>query len=295
MSRIHEALRKAEAEAGRLNGDPDGGAIAVSSIATLEEDPAQDVAAMGSPEVDFRIRQTEWSPDAERMIFWRGDEETVSTEQFRRLRSRLYHLREQQPFKTVLVSSALPGEGKSFLASNLAHALSRRQNTRVALIDGDMRCPRLHESLGAPCEPGLSDLLRGSASQNEIVQAGPIPNLLFVPGGIRIDNSSELIANGKLAGLLAALSQQCDWVIVDSPALIPVSDGLLLAGICDAALMVVRSGVTPADAAERACQELKRRRLLGVALNWVTGKQAGGYYYSSYYDKNRTNGKAKGK
>ena len=105
------------------------------------------------------------------------------TEEFRTLRSRLYHLREKMPLKTVLVTSALPKEGKSFTATNLAQVMVRQQGRRVLLIDADLRAPRLHRMLGTTSDPGLSDYLQGKSDEFSIMQRGPLENLFFIPSG----------------------------------------------------------------------------------------------------------------
>ena len=120
------------------------------------------------------------------------------TEEFRTLRSRLYHLREKMKLKTVLVTSALPKEGKSFTAANLAQVLVRQQGRRVLLIDADLRAPRLHLMLGASAGPGLSDYLQEKSDEFSIMQRGPMENLFFIPGGTGIEDPAESVGSGRL-------------------------------------------------------------------------------------------------
>jgi Mrp family chromosome partitioning ATPase len=107
--------------------------------------------------------QPGWNVDPSQSAFASPDAPVSITEQFRTLRSRLYQIRDKQPLSTVLVTSALPAEGKTFIASNLAQAMVRQQDKRVLLIDADLRCSRLHHTLGAPVSPGLSDYLMSKA------------------------------------------------------------------------------------------------------------------------------------
>jgi capsular exopolysaccharide synthesis family protein len=213
-------------------------------------------------------------------------------EQFRTLRSNLLQLRDTQALKTVLVTSALPQEGKTFIALNLAHAVVRQRETRALLIDADLRYPRLHLSLGAPASPGLSEYLRGAAQESALLQRGPLENLFFLPGGATVPNAAELLVNGRLKRLLEWLSPAFDWIILDSPPAIPVSDARLLADHCDGVLMVVSAGMTPFDLAQKVRQQFRDKRLLGVVLNRAKwGSTYGSYYYYGYGDKRKNNGK----
>jgi capsular exopolysaccharide synthesis family protein len=216
-------------------------------------------------------------------------ESVAGAEEFRTLRSHLYLIRDRQPLQKLLVTSPLPLEGKTFTALNLAQVIVRQQERRVLLIDADLRRSRLHVSLGAPAFPGLSDYLSGVADEFDVVQRGPLDNLFFIPGGTPSPNPSELIANGRLRLLLQRVGPAFDWIVVDSPPMLPVSDAKLLAELCDGVLVLIRAGATPYDLAQKACQELPEKRLLGVVLNRVA---AAGRYNSYYYDrKDRPNKK----
>jgi protein-tyrosine kinase len=312
MSRIHEALKKAEQERAASQGGAMQSGIVSTPVADSPLSPevtahlpggadaglsAAGVSAFGptaNPDTLLsRCPQMEWKPNQETMLFLNGDDNARGTEEYRRLRSRLYHLREKMNLKTMLVTSALPGEGKSFTASNLAQVLVRQQGRRVLLIDGDLRGPRLHQMLGTTVDPGLSDYLQGRYDDFSIMQRGPMENLFFIPSGSEIDDPSELVGNGKLKTLIQRVSSLFDWIIIDSPPAIPVSDASLLAKACDGVLMVVRSNVTPADAARRARLEFPEESLIGVVLN-ATHSEATPYerYYYETYEKNGNSAKS---
>jgi capsular exopolysaccharide synthesis family protein len=178
----------------------------------------------------------------------------------------------------------LPKEGKSFTAANLAQVMVRQHGRRALLIDADLRGPRLHQMLGTSSSPGLSDYLQGQNDEFSIMQRGPLENLFFIPSGNAIKDPSELIGNGRLQQLLQRLEPLFDWIIVDSPPAVPVSDASVLANACDGVLMVVRSNVTPSDAARRALQEFPEDALVGVVLNGASGGDAqyARYYYEAY-------------
>jgi capsular exopolysaccharide synthesis family protein len=201
-------------------------------------------------------------------------------EQFRTLRSRLYQIRDKQPLRSVLVTSSLSGEGKTFVANNLAHALARQQNCRVLLIDADLRRPDLHQGFGAPNSPGLSEYLKGEAQEMGVIQRGLPEYLCFIAGGSKPQNPAELIANGRLKSLLQTIGPVFDWVILDSPPTLPVSDALMLAELCDGVLTVIRAAQTGFDSAQKSCQQLREKNLLGVALNCADEGAAYGSYYN---------------
>ncbi|HZQ70107.1 MAG TPA: CpsD/CapB family tyrosine-protein kinase [Terriglobales bacterium] len=298
MSRIHEALKRAEQErASGVTGGPGESTPALdmagaAPAAALETDvmpvsPA--LSAMGSqftPDTMLaRCPQTNWNPDLKTMLFFGTEEQAYGTEEFRTLRSRLYQLREKQPLKKVLVSSALPKEGKSFVAANLAQVMVRQHGRRALLIDGDLRGARLHSALGTAAVPGLSEYLLGQTDEFSIMQRGPMENLFFIPSGRVVSSPAELLANGRLKLLLSRVEPLFDWIILDSSPSVPVSDAGLLANYCDGVLLVVRSNATPHDAARKAREEFKESHLVGVVLNGIEidANSYTRYYYGSSY------------
>jgi protein-tyrosine kinase len=306
MSRIHEALKKAEQERAALQGGlaQPGSVVpaAESPVTETEAVPAEVMAAaaadgprlasampsFGSPfSIDAllaRCPQLQWKPDTKTMLFFNGNDSARGTEEFRTLRSRLYHTREKMALKKILVTSALPKEGKSFTAANLAQVMVRQHGRRVLLIDADLRGPRLHMMLGTTSSPGLSDYLQGGNDEFSIMQRGGMENLFFIPSGKQISDPSELVANGRLKLLLQRVEDLFDWIIIDSPPAVPVSDASVLAKACDGVLMVVRSNATPVDMAQRARQEFPDQSLVGVVLNGMDHESIpySRYYYEAY-------------
>ena len=299
MSRIHEALKKAQQErtANHLGSimedstEPSSSNGAVRTTDAPEVAIPHDIAATSAPKTDSRslgfdelranCTRPPWNIDPNLMVFSSTDPFAVGAEQFRTLRSRLYRIRESQPLRTVLIASAAPAEGKTFVAANLAQSFVRQRGCRVLLIDGDLRSPRLHSLLGAPSNPGLADYLQSEAKIFDVVQKSQNDDFFFIPAGNHVTHPSELISNGRFKELLERLGPMFDWVIVDSPPILPVSDGSVLAGTCDGVLLVVRAGSTPSEAAQRACHELKNGKIVGVVLNTVE-QDAGTYGYGHY-------------
>jgi protein-tyrosine kinase len=300
MSRIHEALKKAEQERAAVQS-VDHVVLptnAVGAPATTRVNPQDGgTGAMSRSGVhatltanylrfdDLRAHcaHPHWHLDPNVNVFFNPSLNEHAAEQFRTLRSRLYQLRGAQQLRTLLVTSALPGEGKTFVTGNLAQAIVRQPDRRVLMIDADLRCSRLHVPLGAPSNPGLTDYLRGEADEMGIVQHGQQGNLCFIPGGNEVTNPSELLSNGRLKTLLDRVTPVFDWVILDSPPCLPVADASVVAELVDGVLMIVRAASTPSPTAQRACRELKGRNLVGVVLNAMEEADTyGAHYYTGY-------------
>ena len=299
MSRIHEALKKAEQERASVQGGVPSSFTSsrVAEVPVYEESVAAAAPPnLGMPEFAgpfsletllSRCSQPEWKPDLETMLFMNGSDGARGTEEYRTLRSRLYHVRERMTLKKLLVTSALPKEGKSFTSANLAQVMVRQHGRRALLIDADLRGPRLHQMFGAPAGPGLAEYLTGKADEAAVIQRSPMEGLFFIPSGEGIENPAELVASGKLKVLLQRLEPLFDWIIIDSPPVVPVSDAAVLSKVCDGVLMVVRSNSTPSDLARKARMEFPDQMLIGVVLNGTDHETAQyeRYYYESYEKK----------
>jgi protein-tyrosine kinase len=299
MSRIHEALKKAEQERAAAQGTYAETAQPVPGASGNFGPPLAESGASAAPALATqfsldnllaRCTVANWNPDPQTMLFFSGQDNAVGMEEFRTLRSRLYQIREKMPLKKLLVSSSVPREGKSFVAANLAQVLVKQHGRRVLLIDGDLRGPKLHMVLGTSEMPGLSDYLMGERDEFAVMQRGPMDNLFFIPAGKRVSSPAELVANGRLKILMNRVEGLFDWIVVDSPPAVAVSDASLLANFCDGVLLVVRSTMTPFDLARRARTEFGDKQLLGVVLNGVDADASGysRYRYNYGTEENRT-------
>jgi protein-tyrosine kinase len=305
MSRIHEALQRAYRERGKLPVSEDHQVAELTITSVVEEPP------LVKPELVLdNIAQHPWKPVV--TTFPTLTDRGAGVEQFRRLRSQIYQAHAETPLKTILIASAMPSEGKSFVAANLAMSLARNSVNNILLIDGDLRRPTLHNLLGAPNTPGLSDYLQGNATLIDIMQryrrpktpgdtgADIISNLTFIPSGKASDNSSELVANHHIEDLIATASPYFNWIVIDSPPVLAVTDAIDLARAADAILMVAREASTRYDVAQRAQAALSSSRILGFVLNAATEAPRKNsydygyhYYHSESEDADRTR-KSKG-
>jgi protein-tyrosine kinase len=298
MSRIHEALKKAAQDRATqtptaVTADLVDGAAEINRHIEPAKDPIRaerlrleapdprfkDARVLSYEELVKRCSHPKWTLDARNSVFVGADSDRVGAERFRTLRSRLYQIAGAQQLKKLLITSSIPAEGKTFVAANLAQSIVRQPDRRVLLIDADLRASRLHQTLGAPSGPGLSDYLCGEVDEHTIIQNGLEGNLCFIPGGQQVANPSELLLRDRMKTLLDRMAEIFDWIIIDSPPALPVHDASMLADQCDGVLFVVRAGSTDSEIAQRVAAEFRDKNLLGVVLNRVDSADT----YSSYY------------
>ena len=295
MSRIHEALKKAAQErSSRLSSGTSPEFVDVSADVSRTTVPSEDRAApllvdlppkqdssfLSFEELVKKCARPQWQPDPRSNVFDSAHTDQIGAESFRTLRSRLYQIAGTRQLKRILVTSSIPEEGKTFVAANLAQSLARQDNSRVLLIDADLRVSRLHQMLGAPDTPGLADYLRGEADECAVIQRGLEGNLCFIPGGSPVSNPSELLLGARMKHLLERVTPVFDWLVLDSPPALPVHDASLIADLCDGVLFVVRAGETNFEVARKASSEFRDKNLLGVVLNRAQQNDSyDGYYY----------------
>src|SRR5271168_5319265 len=247
MSRIHEALKKAAEE--RSSKLAAGSATDLVDVATdFGRAPLVEPAHAAPVRQDFRSDANpsqfgfeelvkncvhlKWHPDPRTSVFHGADSKKVGAERFRTLRSRLYQIATAQQLKKVLVTSSIPAEGKTFVAANLANSIVRQNDRSVLLIDGDLRASRLHQALGAPSTPGLTDYLRGEPDGFPVIQKRSEGNLFFYPCGNPGFKPSELLLGERMKGLLDRVTPLFDWIILDSPPALPVHRSARMLASC---------------------------------------------------------------
>ena len=204
-------------------------------------------------------------------------------ESFRTVRTNLLFSSADEGGRRVVVTSTGPGEGKTVVATNLAVALAQA-GQRVLLVDADMRKPRVHTVFGQPQEPGLSNVLVGNAKASEAVHTTTVPGLWVMPSGLHPPNPAELLGSKRFKDFMASLSQHFDWVMIDTPPVMAVTDSSVIAHLATGVLFVVGAEMTSRHAAQRALEQLEQARgkFIGAVLNRVD-LQHNSYYYSQYY------------
>ena len=206
-------------------------------------------------------------------------------EAFKTVRTNVLFSSAEEGMRTLVVTSAGPGEGKSLVASNLAIAMAQA-GQRVLLIDADMRRPRVHEIFELNQEPGLSNVLAGNAKSSESVHKSATAGLWVLPAGHIPPNPAELLGSKRYADFVASLATHFDWVIIDTPPVMVVADASICANKATGVVFVVGADHTSRHAARAAVEQLDAAsaHLIGAVLNRVDLVR-NPYYYSAYYRK----------
>lgn len=297
MSRIDEALKRAQSPlAGRVTSRVVEAPIRRADEPTIDEYPLESLESRASRDDFDRVLTTPEQPavareedrhqlarlDANGKLVVSHARNAVSLEQYRRLAATLHEAQVGKGLKTVVVTSAVPKEGKTLTAVNLALTLSESYGRRVLLVDADLRRPSVHEVLGIPNAKGLSEVLRSERPELPLIQVSPLLSVL--PSGRPDNNPLAGLSSERMRILLDEVSAQYDWVILDTPPLALLSDGQLLVRLTQAAVFVIRAGSTPFSVVNRAIDELGREFIIGVVLNGVEeGAIPATAYYGDYY------------
>lgn len=272
MGKVYEALQRAEAERGRRGA------------------PVQGITAPAAPAVE-RARARARSGRLARIVGWfrsRGEADATDdanafnkrrisllqpdsfvAEQFRTLRARLDALAAERPVRTIAVTSAMPDEGKTTAALNLALVSSMNLDRRVLLVDCDLRRPKLHVALGLRPECGLAEVLSGDATLERAVVPVEGTSLRVLPVRATPSNPSELLASDRMRSLVEEVARSYDQVIFDMPPTLALPDAKTVSELTDGLVFVVRANSTPRDDVAAALDILDRRRVLGLVLNGV--------------------------
>jgi len=228
-----------------------------------------------NPLLAFPSLDTNVPPNSRLVNFTAPD--SLAAEKFRFLGVRLRQLRQGKTLKKVLITSTIAEEGKSLVSANLAGVLARRKE-RVLLIEGDMRRPTLAQQFGLGRLGGLAEWLQnGQRTASNVYHLGG-PDFWLMPAGDPPANPLELIQSGRLSQLMEQLEPSFDWVIIDSPPLLPLADTTVWSRLADGILLVAREGVTERKPLQRGLEILKKSDLLGVVLNGCSNSDHENYY-----------------
>ena len=288
MSRVHDALRKAANEKSEASAPPPSRtARAIVAQALSNEQEKESAPSTALPEagivpnerssvaaavltdnssdlerLDEIIRlapSVPFTPSPDALLVSPSKPKDAPAEEFRSLRTRLNHLQRSQPLHTLVVTSASPGEGKSFTACNLAMSQAQLKGKRILLADFDFRRPSIDKIFGITGVPGITDYLLGKAKIQDLIHHLEGTNLYLIAAGESVQNPLELLNLRECATLLDALRDHFDWVILDSPPLLFAADGNLLSTMADGTILVVRIGTTTYDSVTRAIPPAPKR------------------------------------
>lgn len=287
MSRVHDALRRAE----QSGGTPSSMAVNEAAAAP----PSAHGAPVSAPPVQTpvivhglleHVVEVPYTPAENTLLLDPARPHEAPTEEFRTLRTRLNHLQNQQPIHNVVITSPSPAEGKSFAAVNLALAQAQLAGNMTLLADFDFRRPVVHSMFQIDRSPGITDFLKGKVPLHQAMRRIAGTNLFLMPAGEAVINPLELLNLKEVKQMLDRLPSLFNWCILDSPPLLFAADANLLSTLCDGAVLVVRIGTTTIDSVTRALQSLCHNNVLGIVVNGARrGELYSKYtYYHSYYD-----------
>jgi capsular exopolysaccharide synthesis family protein len=281
MAKVYEALRKAEEERKRkLSGGADAAVSAVewdSSPQTLREPtrPPFWKRWMGASEP--QPVDTAAELNKRRITLLQPD--SYVAEQFRTLRARIDSLAAQRPIRTIAVTSANAGDGKSTAAINLSLVTAMSVGRQTLLLDCDFRRPKIHRSLGLEPTAGLAEVLMDRATLDDAVLKVEGLNLHVLAVRSQPSNPSELLASTQMRNLIGEISRRYDRAILDTPAALGLPDAKIVSELCDGMVMVVRADRTPREEVQAALDIVDRRRVLGLVLNGAESRRDRYGYY----------------
>ncbi len=317
MSLILDALQRAETErAGKTESPTEGATQLLKRVERVARElQDQDVeAAQGSVEVSDAARNGETfvshagfsshpPPDAAPDVFdvmppnpdqfptlhpalpfnnrlvALSDKESSAAEAFRLLSVRLRHFRRDHAFKKLLIASTVTQEGKSMISVNLACTLAAASPQRVLLVEGDVRRSSVSDMLRIDSHLGLCEYLRDKRSLSDCIYRIEEAGLWFMPAGSAPTNPLELLQSAQLPAMMRQLNESFDWIIIDSPPVLPLADTSIWARLADRVLLVTRHGTTEKRKLMRGLETLDPNKLIGAVLNSSTSSSDEDYYY----------------
>jgi len=294
MTRLADALQRANRTPDRSpalpsaiaptpRSDPKPMAVVSRTLDAAPARPGPQTSLIAAPSVQNEL--TTWRTDPQLVGKLLGTEgfSPAALEQYRKLAATLHHAQTERGLKVIMTASALPGEGKSLTAVNLALTLSESYHRRVFLIDADLRRPTVQRIFGLPPIAGLNEGLK--AAEDRAMAVTQISERLFVlPAGRPEADPMSGLTSDRMRRLIAQARSAFDWVIVDTPPVGLLPDASLLADFVDGVLLVVRAGKAPFRMVKRTVDAITHERILGVVMNAVDYahvRNAGGYY--EYY------------
>lgn len=206
------------------------------------------------------------------------EKDGLAAEKFRFLSVRLRQLHQTKRLKKVLITSTIPQEGKSMVAANLACTLARRAEQKTLLIEGDLRRPSLSHLFGLGRLPGLSEWLQGESGAAGSIYRLEEAGLWLLPAGNSPSNPLELMQSGKLSVLMSQLTNWFDWVVIDSPPVLPLGDTSVWMRLAEGILLVARPGVTEKKELKKGLEAIEQSKLLGALLNGSRDAAHSDYY-----------------
>jgi capsular exopolysaccharide synthesis family protein len=295
VSKIYEALRKAQTEnEGEVTAKRSQTALLSQNVGDAEAEegpPARAETAPPKKEAPTQTAKVMVPEEAgygavDRKLVTLLEPESLPAEQFRKIRAVLSQLRAAKGWRSIMITSSLPEEGKSLVACNLGVAITQGLDEKAILIDCDLRRPKVHSFFGVIERPGLGELLEGKSELSESIREIPGLRLKIVPAGRSQIKPAELLSSEKMAGFLRKLKEKYDdhYIILDTTPVLLTAETGVLARRVDGVLLLIRWGKTSRDVVKKAVKEISRDKLIGVIFNDTeSGDGYSSEYHQGYY------------
>jgi capsular exopolysaccharide synthesis family protein len=256
------------------------GAAVLDERATVLRGAAELSTALDYSDVFLQFASQKIAIPSDSPLVTLTDHENLAAENFRFLGIRLQHFRRERALKKLLITSTIPQEGKSFISGNLSCSLARKTQQKVLLVEGDVRRPTLSQMFGIEKIPGICECLQGERDVIKSVYHLEEAGLWFLPAGKAPKNPLELLQTAKVSAMMNPLTAWFDWIIIDSPPVMPLADTSLWMRLADGVLLVVRQGTTVKRQLERGLEALEGNKLVAAVLNGSKRKSDSDYYYT---------------
>jgi capsular exopolysaccharide synthesis family protein len=273
MSHIFDALQRSESE--RTGIDQFGLSLATELLQSAEEKTthARTVDA-AAPQITFHSIPIMARPASKLVSV--NEKESLAAEKFRFLAVRLRQMQQVRSLKKVLITSSIPAEGKSLVAANLACTLARKRPQKTLLLEGDLRRPTLCRQFGLAPLAGVSEWLQAGSSSGLYYLENL--GLWVLPAGGATENPLELMQSPRFTNMMDQLCSWFDWIVIDSPPLLPLADTSIWGRTADGILLVTRLGITEKKELQRGIETVEKSKLLGALLNSSNNAAHSDYY-----------------
>ena len=241
----------------------------------------EDPTAAPQPDLLSQFQSLEISLPPQSRLVCLTDRENPTAEAIRLLGVRLRDLRQTRPLKKILMTSTIPQEGKSMISANLACALAHASDAKILLVEGDLRRPSLSLMFGLEKRPGIYEWLQEDRDTIENIYYLKEAGVWILPAGGASSDPIEYLQSRRLRVLLDRISPMFDWIIIDSPPILPLADTSVWMRLADGVLLVAREGITEKRQLEKGLEALESKKLIGALLNGSQASAYSGYYYTS--------------
>jgi len=275
MSRVYDALRQSEIDEGGTSilWDPDTLLTPPSPAVTVIDRSAADLGWDEIKSLSPTVRE-------DSRVVTLTETNGLGAEKFRLLRSRLRNMREQRELQKLVITSAVPDEGKTLVSMNLAVCLSKHTDDKVLLLEGDLRKPTIGEHLGMRSLPGIGEWFPTEAPVNSFIYRFDGLPLWILPAGSAPEDPVNILQSPRFLELYKQVSACFDWIIIDAPPLVPMADVSFWSRHADGLLLVVREGHTPKTVLKKGLETLDNPNVVGVVFN--NAQELESAYYERY-------------